>query len=788
MTYEMPDMTASNAEKDSPDFGLKMGKFIDSQWMPTSYKIHRDSIIALRKHMEGTVDVSHLKPMFSSQADAGHLAVNWKYMSDVPRFVVAITEGMNYDKYRTTVKGVDLQSQGNRSQFRREKLKAMYAKEEAKKISEMFGVDLMPKGFLPKSLEEMNLYMELEYKTAQEIALELGIQKVMDFNDWREVMNQLVEDACLTRYMIAAVQYHPTTALEFRRVLPEYFIHSRDPESMRDMRKAYYYGEVKTMTVSEIEKETRGQLSKEQVKSLASKFGKFYTDFRDFTGEEINNTVEAIKFCFKTNRYEMKKKKYYRNGGYKIINKEDYWVPPLAMKSEAYAIPYEVWYEGIYIPGTEIVLNYGLMDNMMRDTKTGQTRKALPPYVVYRLSTEPIAQRIADISDDLYTTRVKLRQFVLRMKPKGWAIDIDGLGGLDMPDGTKLTTLEQIKIATDEGILIYSGRSLIDGELNSRLPFYDMPDGSGRELGELLNVHNSLMQQLHEVTGINPQAVGQAPPARTSSAVYQGTIESSQRVVNHIFNGLLSIQQRVGETIVCRLQSAAVFGETKQIMDAILGEYTTDRIKELANIGHSQFVLNVTVAPSDEMRAELREDLNIALQNKLITPIDKIDISEIENIKLARQMIKIRQKANMEEAERQAQMQHKRMLEIEQAKRQGEMEVLKAKAEIDIMKSMSEMKGKAQIEAFLGELEMKKIGYKGRWDVAVAEAAANIKSKTETMKEDRKDERVREQGTIQSELIDQRKAGGKRVFTEPKMPDVGVPEGIEESFDIPLNQ
>ena len=38
----------------------------------------------------------------------------------------AIVEGFSYDKYRTTVKGIDMHSQEKRSKFRREKLKAMY--------------------------------------------------------------------------------------------------------------------------------------------------------------------------------------------------------------------------------------------------------------------------------------------------------------------------------------------------------------------------------------------------------------------------------------------------------------------------------------------------------------------------------------------------------------------------------------------------------------------------------------------------------------------------------------
>src|SRR5690606_14911769 len=107
----------------------------------------------------------------------------------------------------------------------------------------------------------------------------------------------------------------------------------------------------------------------------------------------------VVHFCFKANRYEIKKKKYNSHGGYKYINKPDDWVPPVGMKSEVIRVPYEVWYEGIYIPGAEIVLDYKLCDNMLRDPKN--KRKAIAPYIMYRLSSESIGQKIVDISDKI---------------------------------------------------------------------------------------------------------------------------------------------------------------------------------------------------------------------------------------------------------------------------------------------------------------------------------------------------------------------------------------------------
>ena len=754
MRMLLPDMTAGNAEKDSPGFGLKMAKFIESEWGSERMTARRKQMDLVNSHMEGTVDVSHLKALFAPSKDLSALRVNWKYSSEVPRMINAIVEGFSYDKYRTTVKGIDMHSQEKRSKFRREKLKAMYTRADAEEVSRLMGMDFTHKGFVPQSKDELNLYMELDYKPAHELAMELAIQKVFDFSDWRETFNHIAEDLAKHGIGVAKVECDPETAIKLQYVSPRNFIYSRDVEETRDYRGAYYFGQFQRMTIGDIERKAKGMLSADQLKELAGVAGVSYANFEFMTEEDKQHTIDAIHFCFKTNRYEVKKKKYNKHGGYKYIDKPDDWTPPENMKSEVVYIPYEVWYEGTYFPGTNIVINYQLMDNMLRDPRN--RRKAIAPFIMYKLSSESIAQKIIDISDDIYITLIKLRQFVLKMKPKGYAIDIDALGSLELPDGSTLDPIKQVKIMRDDGDLLYSGSSLVDDQQNVRLPIHDMPDSSGRELAELINVYNGLMQRLYDVTGINAQAAGGAPPPRTSSTVYEQTVSTSQKVVNNIFNGILSIQKRSSEAILSRLHAASVMKETEDIVAAIMGEYTTDIIKELANVQHYQYMINVDVRATDRERAELIQSLGEALQTGAITLMDKIDIEEIDNLRLAKQVIKLRQKANMAAAEQRAEMEHKRALELQQAKEQIEMQRVQFMQEMEMQRAMFENELKVKLGSFELEGDLRKISLKGQWDVAVAQTRVGAQRDLEMQKEDRKDERLNQQSTHQSELIEQR--------------------------------
>jgi hypothetical protein len=775
MNYFAPDMTAGNAEKDSPEYGLKMARFIESEWSLPRIQERRAKMKLLRSHMDGTVDASHLKPMFKNAKDLSAMRVNWKYSSEVPRIVNSIIEGFSYDKYRTSVKGVDMHSQEKRSRFRREKMKAMVTKQEAEALTNMTGMDFRPQGMVPQSMEELNLYMELEYKQATEIAAELGIQKVMDYGEWRETFNHIAEDLALFRTGVAKVVPDPQTALKFEYVDPESFIYSQNVEKNRNYSEAWYFGQYMRMPVTEFERMTKGKIPPEKLEQLIGRYGYTLHKWESMSEEEKEISVDVIRFCFKTNRYDIKKKKYNKHGGYKYIDKDDYWTPPENMKSEVVRIPYEVWYEGLYVPGTDFVANYGLMDNMMREPKNA--RKAVAPYILYRLSSEAIGEKIAEICDDIYITQIKLRQLTVKMKPKGFAIDIDGLGDLDLADGTKLSTLERVRIMREDGDLLFSGSSLVDEMQNVRSPIHDLPDGTGQDLVNLLNVYNHHMSRLHQITGINPQASGAAPPSRTSADVYQGTLAASQRVVNNIFNGLLSIQKRAGEAILARLHSASMLGETEDIITSILGEYTTNMIKEVANLKHYQFIVNVDLKATDEERRELIESLAGALQTGSIAIEDKIDIEEIENLRLAKQMIKLRQKARREQAERDAAINHQRQLEQMQAAEQAKLQREQAMAEIENMKATAEYEMKARLQAFESQAKLREISLKGQWDVAEANIRARAQHTNDAYKEDRKDERLNQQSTHQSELIEQRQYNTRpKTFEKPKVDNSGIDE------------
>ena len=175
------------------------------------------------------------------------------------------------------------------------------------------------------------------------------------------------------------------------------------------------------------------------------------------------------------------------------------------------------------------------------------------------------------------------------------------------------------------------------------------------------------------------------------------------------------------------------------------------------------FGIFLELAPDEEEKAILENNIQQALAQKTIDLEDVIDLRDINNVKVANQMLKIRrgkkQKKDQQiqqqniQAQAQANVQQQQasaQLEIQkqQALKQAEAQMMQLQAQLDAGKIQAESQMKAQLAAqkFQFDIQLRALETQGIRD-------------REKTKEDRKDDRTKIQASQQSELIDQRKTG-----------------------------
>jgi len=157
----------------------------------------------------------------------------------------------------------------------------------------------------------------------------------------------------------------------------------------------------------------------------------------------------------------------------------------------------------------------------------------------------------------------------------------------------------------------------------------------------------------------------------------------------------------------------------------------------------------------------LEQNIQMALSKENISLEDAIDIREINNLKMANQLLKLKRKQKQETEQAQRQQE-------QQMQAQMQMQAQQAQAQLDAQKIEMEAQSKIQyrqadvafeIEKLKNEAELKKQLMQTEFDfnMQLKGLESENLSQRESNRESAKDSRVSLQSTEQSKLIEQRK-------------------------------
>ena len=174
-----PTQLATDAEKASKEYGLKIGNAIQYEWFRRDAgscrfynqwtEFHR-----LRLYARGEQSIDKYKKEMSFDGDLSYLNLSWTPVPIIPKFVDIVVNGMADRNFSVKAVAQDAMAAEKRSQFQDMIEGDMVAKDFLLQTKEQFGVDAFNTNVedLPSNDEELQLYMQLNYKPGIEIAEE----------------------------------------------------------------------------------------------------------------------------------------------------------------------------------------------------------------------------------------------------------------------------------------------------------------------------------------------------------------------------------------------------------------------------------------------------------------------------------------------------------------------------------------------------------------------------------------------------------------------------------------
>ena len=772
-----PSQFVSDSEKATDEYGLQVGQAIQYEWFRRDgsscryYTQWRD-FHRLRLYARGEQSVQKYKNELAIDGDLSYLNLDWTPVPILPKFVDIVVNGMSDRLFKVKAYAQDAISQAKRSKYQDMIEGQMAAKDILSIIQEQTGANpfMMDPEELPNTDEELSLYMQLNYKPAIEIAEEEAISTIFDENHYDDIRKRLDYDMTVIGIGVAKHEFLQGAGVKVSYVDPANVVYSYTEDPY--FRDCFYWGEIKTLPMTELLK-IDPTLTNEDLEKI-SQYSQSWYDYYNvaqFYSDSIfyRDTCTLMYFNYKTTKKMVYKKKLLEGGATRVIEKDDTFNPPVEMMEEGRFEKMEktidVWYEGVMVMGTNILLKWQMSENMVRPKSSSQ--HAIPNYVacaprMYKGIIESLVRRMIPFADLIQITHLKLQQVIARTVPDGVFIDADGLNEVDLGTGNAYNPEDALRLYFQTGSVI--GRSYTqDGDFNNaRVPITQLTSNSGASKTQMLIAnYNHYMDMLRAVTGLNEARDGSTPDPNALVGVQKLAALNSNTATRHILDGALFIYRSLAEALTYRVADILQYADFKDDFANKIGKYNVSILNEISDLYIYDFGIFIEVSPDEEQKAQLEANIQMALSKGDINLEDAIDIREVKNLKLANQLLKMK-RVKKQDREDKMEMQKQAMMAEQNIKAQqlaGEVAMQKIQMETQSKMQIKQAEAAFDIEKMRAEAQLKSqlMAEEFQYNMQIASNESTMLSDREDKREKEKAKRIGIQNTQQSKLINQRK-------------------------------
>jgi hypothetical protein len=773
-----PSQFVPDSVKETFEFGLQIGQAIQYEWFRKDgnqqcryYGQWRD-YHRLRLYARGEQSVAKYKNELAIDGDLSYLNLDWTPVPVLPKFVDIVVNGMSDRLFKVKAYAQDAMSQAKRSKYQDLIEGQMVAKPVLEKIQQKTGVDpfMMDPAQLPQTDEELSLYMQLNYKPAIEIAEEEAINTILDENHYMDLRKRCDYDITVLGIGVMKHQFLAGAGVQLDYVDPANIVYSYTEDPY--FKDCFYWGEIKTIPITEILK-IDPTITNDQLQEISQYSQSWYNYFNVAQYYEnsmfYRDTCTLLYFNYKTTKKIVYKKKILKNGGTRMIQKDDTFNPPVEMmeeeKFEKVEKTIDVWYDGVMVMGTNIMLRWEMSKNMVRPKSSSQ--HALPNYIacaprMYKGVVESLVRRMIPFADLIQITHLKLQQVIARTVPDGVFIDADGLNEVDLGTGQAYNPEDALRLYFQTGSVI--GRSYTqDGEFNNaRIPIQQLTSNSGASKTQMLIAnYNHYMGMIRDVTGLNEARDGSMPDPDSLVGLQKLAALNSNTATRHILDSSLYIFRSLAEALTYRVADILEYADFKDDFANKIGKYNVSLLNDIKDLYIYDFGIFIDISPDEEQKAQLEANIQMALSKGDINLEDAIDIREIRNLKLANQLLKLKRTKKQEREEKMAMQQQaitaQQQLQSQQMAAQTAMQGIQAETQSKIAIKQAEVA--FDIQKMEKEAEYKKMlmAEEFNYTMQVQGMTQSQLDKREKEKEDSKAKRISQQSEEQSKLIHQRK-------------------------------
>ena len=770
-TYSsFPDQVVPDEVKQSIDYGRQVAMAIEGDWfsgtrsgVENRFNTNYNNFRMRRLYSRAEQPVQKYKDELAINGDLSYLNLDWKPVPIIPKFVDIVVNGMDDKVYDIKAFAQDPESRQQRSKYAEDILRDMQAKDFLMSLQQTLDLDLFNSDTpseLPENKDELDLHMQLSYKQASEIACEEAVNNSLQMNRYDLTKKRLLEDLVVLGMSAVKTNFNKAEGVTVEYVDPARMVYSysEDP-NFEDL---WYVGEVKPITLADAKKQFP-QLTDSELERLQQYQGNSNYLY-NYNGRRDGNAIYIMYFEYKTYSEQVFKIKKTATGLEKALEKPDTFNPEQNDNFDRVSRSIEVLYTGAKVLGYDMMLEWKMSENMTRPksnlVKVNMNYNICAPKM-YHGRIESLVSRMMGFADMIQITHLKIQQVISKVIPDGVYLDVDGLAEVDLGNGTTYNAKEALNMYFQTGSIL--GRSMTtEGDPNNgRVPIQELvkSDGGGK-INSLIQTYQYYLQMIRDVTGLNEARDGSQPNSDSLVGLQKLAAANSNTATKHILNAYLYLTVRTCENIVLRTADSIEFALTEEALKNSISTWNVGQLDDLQNIHLYDFGLYMDLVPDEQEKEMLEANIQAALASGSINLEDAIDIRQINNLKLANQMIKLKRKkaAEAAQAANLANIQAQAAANAEASEAAAMAEVQKQQAVLDTKLKFEKGKSSFEVERMRVEAQIKRelMELEFMYNKELGEQKIGVEAQREKDIEDRKDKRARIVGTQQSAIANQK--------------------------------
>lgn len=796
----IPNPLAPFHEKKDNIYGLKYAKTIGEEWFNGGliqkgcrFMTRHNWVREMREFNRGESNISKDKNILArSIKDLDKMNVNWEKINVAKKFSNRLINALSDEHYTVDVRSADRFTVLEKKKKRVQHLKNMLAKDMLENAKENGMPDLTYQGFIPDDEEELNLWEQIKERPKQEIREEIWINYVKQTSDWSYITKESAKDLVECDLAVSQCYTDPLNGIQLEYVDIENYGHSY--VNRKDFKDAFYHFVVDTITIGDIKRESQGKLTDAELRHIAKLYsGSGMNTFNSLTNNFysvdmdviLKQRIHVMRFTFKTTKEEVWKKYHdKRNNIRKVAKRDTTYTVPEGHEQSRLSETYDVWMEGNYIVGSDYIYGYKQCERIARD----EQNRALPPFIsysinIYKNKLRSFLEEIKPMCDVLQYIHLKRQHLLLELKPDLTVINLDQVAKLhsEIKGVKKEESLKEImSILQVKGIIFEQTIDMGDeGGIQRGQGARPQPVQQGSAILVLNTLWDHYYNLIRDITGINPALDGSLSP-EALVGVNEMMRLAGNTITKHYATTFIAFDKQICYTISSRIKGIYQVKNAvrlQKMYEQALGRHSIDLLDGVKDRHLNDFGFYIEMVPTQEELKELKDRLNISLNNGNIDDVELAETLRIAktSMKQAHEYMSFVRKRRIKEKMKQdaynQKLQSQNNIEAAQAKTQGEIQIYQFKREIDLQYEANLSGIRLKEKQTIQQLEAPENDKKFQQDVYMEQLKNLQVIKLAAFKEKAKDDRLKEQSTHQSKLIGQR---------QDKLP----PFNFKNNFDL----